>query len=81
VDSTLRQVDELRPSCSKQCREQIVGLYPIVSPRGLNDSVVYLPRNLNGGVVDLHELFWVVGTVILVNGPRLELVRLGDLPE
>jgi hypothetical protein len=46
VDDTLGQVDEPKPSCAKQCREQIVGLYPIVSLRGLNDRVV-----------DLDELF------------------------
>jgi hypothetical protein len=67
VDGTLGQVDEPRPSYTGQCREHIVGLYPIISPRGLNDCVV-----------DLDELLWVAGAVILVDRPRLELVRPGD---
>jgi hypothetical protein len=70
VDGTLGQVNEPRPSYVRQCCEQIVGLYLIISPRGLNDRVV-----------DLDELLWVVVAVILVDGPMLELVRLGDLPE
>jgi hypothetical protein len=32
-------------------------------------------------VVDLDELFRIIGVVILIDLPRLELVRLGDLPE
>jgi hypothetical protein len=70
VDSTLRQVDEPRPSCARQCHEKIVGLYPIISLRGLNDRVV-----------DLDELFWVAGIIILIDGPRLKLVRPDNLPE
>jgi hypothetical protein len=70
MDSALKQVDESRSSCTGQCHEQIVGLYLIISPCGLNDHMV-----------DLDELFWVARTIILVDGPRLELVRPGDLPE
>jgi hypothetical protein len=42
----------------------------IVSPCGLNDHVV-----------DLDELFWIAGVVILVNMPGLELVWPNDRPE
>jgi hypothetical protein len=69
MNNALRQVDEPRSSCARQCREQIVGFYSIVFPHGLNDRVVHL-----------DELFWVAGTIILVDGSKLELVRLGDLP-
>jgi hypothetical protein len=70
VDGTLEQVDESRPSHARQCREQIVGLYPIISPCDLNDRLV-----------DLDELFWITGAIILVDGPSLKLVRPGDLLE
>jgi hypothetical protein len=70
VNSALGQVDEPRSSYTKQCREQIVGFHSILSPHGLYDRVV-----------DLDELFWVAGAIILVDGPRFKLVKPGDLPE
>jgi hypothetical protein len=70
MDGTLGQGHEPRPSCTRQCHEQIVGLYPIVCSGGLNDRVA-----------DLDELLWVARAIILVDGPRLELVRPDNLPE
>jgi hypothetical protein len=70
VDGTFGQVDEPRPICVGQCHEQIVGLYPNISPYGFIDCVV-----------DLDELLWVAGAVIFVDAPKLELVRPSDLCE
>jgi hypothetical protein len=46
MNGSFGQIDEPRPGHARQCHGQIVGLYPIVSPCGLNDRVV-----------DLDELF------------------------
>jgi hypothetical protein len=46
------------------------GLYPIVSSCGLDDYMIYL-----------DELFGIVGLVILIDVPSLELLQPDDLPE
>jgi hypothetical protein len=46
----LGQIDQSGCGCPRQCRGQIVGLYPINTSSGLNDRVV-----------NLDELFSVAG--------------------
>jgi hypothetical protein len=70
VDGTFRHIDKPRSACAGQSHRQIVGFHPIITSSGLNERVI-----------DLDELFGVVGVVILVNQSRFELVGLGDLPE
>jgi hypothetical protein len=64
------QIDKPRPCHAGQSLGQIVGLHLIVTFGGLNDPVV-----------NLDEFFGVARAVILVDRSRLELVRLGNLPE
>jgi hypothetical protein len=63
VDGSFGQIDKPRSSHMGQCRGQIVGLYPIVTSGGLNDSII-----------DLDKFFWIAGAIIPVNMPELELL-------
>jgi hypothetical protein len=64
------QIDKPGSGRARQYRGLIVGLYPIVSSRGLNDRVV-----------DLDEFLYIAGAVIFVNVPSLELLWPDELPE
>jgi hypothetical protein len=70
VNSAFGQIDEPRSGRAGQCREQIVGLYLIISSRDLNDRVIHL-----------DEFFTIARVVILVDRSRLEFIRPGNLPE
>jgi hypothetical protein len=70
VDRSFGQIDEPRPSHAGQCHGKIVGFYPIISSCGLYDCFI-----------DLDEFFGIVGPIILVNVPGLELVWPFEIPE
>jgi hypothetical protein len=70
VDGSFGHIDKPRSGHIGQCRGHIVGLYPIISSRGLNDIMI-----------DLDEFFWIAGDVILVNMPGLKLLWPDDLLE
>jgi hypothetical protein len=70
VDGSFGQIDKLGSGCAGQCHGWIIGLYQIISSRGLNNCVV-----------DLNELFWIAEVIIFVNMSSLEHLWPDDLPE